>query len=370
MQQEENQTEDVKADVTPMEDLGTSWKDYSLQIDNQLYHFPMKVTDLEAMGWNLYTDYEDPLTEIDSACDKLMWFANDNYRLDFVVYNPDLSRNSYENCVIAGVLISYTDIPLEGSHIFLPGGIIYGQSTADDVLAVFTNPKYNNKLESGGIALSYQDEDLYSGLDLMFDDNTGVLNSIEMKAYDIPEGYESKEVDENAETITNYVYVTPTELGNDIKSATILFGGDLYTLPAPVSAFLDNGWSLENGDELIRGGGGECQDMTRNGESFQICAVNNSVDAAAVTDCYVEELSSAGLRFNDIVLPGNIEEGMAEEELIDSLKQMGTEYQVEEFDEYKYYQMILAEPDYANNCRICVSEGVVQYITICKALKQ
>ena len=48
----------------------------------------------------------------------------------------------------------------------------------------------------------------------------------------------------NETTEKELSYKAPTELGDDLLSFTIKLEGDLYKLPAPMSAFLDNGFTI------------------------------------------------------------------------------------------------------------------------------
>lgn len=51
-------------------------------------------------------------------------------------------------------------------------------------------------------------------------------------------------VTEVPEIRTNYQ--TPAALGSDFMDPEVEFMGNLYRLPAPVSAFLDNGWEMKD----------------------------------------------------------------------------------------------------------------------------
>ena len=55
---------------------------------------------------------------------------------------------------------------------------------------------------------------------------------------------QEEEESEEESTGVVYEYVAPTELGDDIYSFNFELDGHVYTLPAPVSEFLDNGWEM------------------------------------------------------------------------------------------------------------------------------
>ena len=58
-------------------------------------------------------------------------------------------------------------------------------------------------------------------------------------------------------------YQTPAALGSDFMDPEVEFMGNLYRLPAPVSAFLDNGWEMKDvaEDAFVEGVGLEFIDM-------------------------------------------------------------------------------------------------------------
>ena len=86
-------------------------------------------------------------------------------------------------------------------------------------------------------------------------------------------------------------YSIPEQLGDDLRSFIIELEGDLYRLPAPLSAFLENGWEVtENNEGFIDAYSSSTNvlDLTRNNITiYDIDMVNFDNERKAIEDCYV-----------------------------------------------------------------------------------
>lgn len=71
--------------------------------------------------------------------------------------------------------------------------------------------------------------------------------------------------------------------------------GDLYSLPAPVSAFTANGWEIQDAEDTpyVEGGGIAFIDMMKNNQSIHFSVYNETENATALENCFVRELSFA-----------------------------------------------------------------------------
>ena len=105
-------------------------------------------------------------------------------------------------------------------------------------------------------------------------------------------------------------YSAPTELTDDLFSFNVKLGGDMYTLPAPISEFLNNGWVIASSDNntvaakdtLING-----INLRKENVTFEANVYNPSSQETALNNCYVTSLvTSADSGTIDILLPKNI----------------------------------------------------------------
>lgn len=125
----------------------------------------------------------------------------------------------------------------------------------------------------------------------------------------VPEDLEEDTVSEEVpEVVTQYQ--APTELGNDLSSCIAEIDGHLYKIPAPVSAFLENGWDILYNDnsEVIAGkDSGYGYYLTKDNQKFRIGIKNYAENATAVENCFVVDI------YNDdfsTVIPVKLQNGI------------------------------------------------------------
>ena len=166
------------------------------------------------------------------------------------VINLGINEAGLEDCLIGGITVdgSY-DIDLSTVSVKLPGGLELGKATLDDIKAAYGEPSdtYEGDLYT---KLTYE-KDSYQEVELSVykDDNT--LKEVDLRNFEEPEDYDKGTVsDEVPDIVTSYE--TPTALGDDMLDTAVEYMGDLYSLPAPVSAFTANGWGKSRMQRTLR----------------------------------------------------------------------------------------------------------------------
>lgn len=101
---------------------------YSIKINGVEYNFPMTYQEFSELGWKNYYDETGSIeAEEGLAPDEMeggMFYNNgDIVALEFVYYNPSDSFATYENCMVVGVRLSYSQT-------------LNGQDDAEDVVVV------------------------------------------------------------------------------------------------------------------------------------------------------------------------------------------------------------------------------------------
>jgi len=127
-------------------------------------------------------------------------------------------------------------------------------------------------------------------------------------------------------------YSAPSELGNDLTSFNVEIEGNLYRLPAPVSAFLDNGWEITKKEvDTIAANSNSSMSITitKNNKNCTVGLINYSDEVQTVEACYVYNINSKfynilGEALCDIdpVLPGGVTIGTSESEMKDIYKSL------------------------------------------------
>ena len=93
------------------------------------------------------------------------------------------------------------------------------------------------------------------------------------------------------EEIPGYLsyYSAPSSLGSDLHKPIVSIEGDLYQFPCPVRAFLKNGWTGDNLDDIVAPGPTSTLTLTRNGKTIRFGNVSNPLaESTTVRNCVVE----------------------------------------------------------------------------------
>ena len=329
----ETAAQEDSADSESTGELGDDIYSFSMEFDGQTMKFPMTYQDFVGMGWEL-SSREDPDMKISTNSYGFVSFNKGKNSVSAEVMNLGINEVGLEDSLIGGITVdgSY-DIDLTSVSVKLPGGIELGKSTLDDIKAAYGDPSdtYEGDLYT---KVTYE-KDTYQEVELSVfkDDNT--LKKVDMENLEEPEGYDKGAVsDEVPDIVTSYE--TPTALGDDMLDTAVEYMGDLYSLPAPVSAFTANGWKIQNAEDTpyVEGNGLAFIDMMKNNQSIHFSVYNETENATALENCFVRELSFATYDPESIAmkLSGDITLGADKAELIKMADEKG--YISEENDDY------------------------------------
>ena len=334
----ETAAQEDSADSESTGELGDDIYSFSMKFDGQTMKFPMTYQEFTDMGWELSSS-EDPDTKVSTNSYGMLTFNKGASSVYADVINLGINEVGLEDCLIGGISVdgSY-DVDLTAVSVKLPGDIELGKATLDDIKAAYGEPSdtYEGDLYT---KLTYE-KDSYQEVELSVfkDDNT--LKEVDMRNFEEPEDYDKGTVsDEVPDIVTSYE--TPTALGDDMMDTAVEYMGDLYSLPAPVSAFTANGWEIQDAEDTpyVEGGGIAFIDMMKNNQSIHFSVYNETENATALENCFVRELSFATYDPESIAmkLSGDITLGSDKAELIKMADEKG--YISEENDDYlRIYQ--------------------------------
>lgn len=329
----ETAAQEDSADSESTGELGDDIYSFSMEFDGQIMKFPMTYQEFTDMGWELSSS-EDPDTKVSTNSYGMLTFNKGASSVYADVINLGINEVGLEDCLIGGISVdgSY-DVDLTAVSVKLPGDIELGKATLDDIKAAYGEPSdtYEGDLYT---KLTYE-KDSYQEVELSVykDDNT--LKEVDLRNFEEPEDYDKGTVsDEVPDIVTSYE--TPTALGDDMLDTAVEYMGDLYSLPAPVSAFTANGWEIQDAEDTpyVEGGGIAFIDMMKNNQSIHFSVYNETENATALENCFVRELSFATYDPESIAmkLSGDITLGADKAELIKMADEKG--YISEENDDY------------------------------------
>lgn len=343
---------EAESDTADSSELSDDIYSFQVKINSTVYTFPMSYSDFTAAGW---TCEDDETEEIAPNYYDLVTFENsDGLQAYGEVANLGLSNAALSDCQVVGINIdSYMMEDAPDTTIELPGGIVYGTSTLDDIQAAYGTPTdtYEGDLYT---SLRYQ-YDYYQEVELYVDAETGVLSEIDLENMVADEEANAAAAAEVTDDPTEEVlaYEAPTELGDDLLSFIVEYAGDLYQLPAPVSVFEENGWTIEDdSDSVVAAHSSGWVYMRKDNQSYHALAENYGDSAASIRNCFVLSVESDTYTTDlPITLQKGITRDMTEAEVAAALE--GVDYELDdESDTFHYY-------------RIASEESTLDYVEIC-----
>lgn len=326
--------------VTTPSELSDDIYSFQISIDGTVYQFPMWASDFAALGWTYDGDATQTL-ESNQYTAAETWIKDD-YSVYTKLANLSLNSVSFEDSMVAGITLEEYYLKDCDWEIILPKGIQYGVSTKEDIIAAYGEPNYEYDGDNW-YKMGYE-YDLYQSVYLYVSAETGVLCEIEIENIIELEGADNSVNAEVPEIVKGYT--APTAVGDDLYVFNIELEGNLYTLPCPVSVFLENGFTINenNSDSAFGAGNIGWVELRYNNQSYR-CLVHNYADYATTAEnCFVTSMESSIYDPDfDLTIPCGIKRGDSEESVLEILKNFNYEVETPENSEFTYYEVY--DPD-------------------------
>lgn len=354
VEEEEEETTKPSGTVNTPSELSDDIYSFQVSIDGTVYQFPMWASDFAALGWEFDGTPDGTLASYEYTVAET--WVKDGVEVYTNLANLTMNTLTYEDAMVAGIEFDKWNMEDCDWEIILPKGVQYGVSTRDDIIAAWGEPtsEYDGSMYYN---MTYE-YDSYQEIDLYVYKDTGVLQEIEIRNMIELEGGDNTVDPTVPEAVKNYQ--APTELGDDLYVYNIEIEGNLYTLPFPVSALLDNGFTIkESGSDMEIGAGSYgWVELVYNNQSFS-CIVDNYADYATIAEnCFITSFESDEYFSNfDVTIPGGLKRGDSEKTLLDVIKNFN--YEVETSGDYTYYSIYKPDDEYGSKFDIRVKEGVI-----------
>ena len=175
-------TSSLEDSYPPADNLPQNWDSFSIQINDAVYTLPVPLSVFLDAGWNVSEEdanlqlpgASDPYAEYDRT-----WLSltNDSDQgIDVLVYNTTEQSINITEATVGDVSIIYGNYEFAGTELRLPGGLMLGWSTRDDVLNLYGKPY--TYYESG--TLEYQIDNLFTGYWRFNFNDSGYLTGVMM----------------------------------------------------------------------------------------------------------------------------------------------------------------------------------------------
>jgi hypothetical protein len=328
-----NKPNGTKPDFGPLSDDIYS---FQIEIDGDVYQFPMKYTDFISYGWVI--EGNDTET-IDPNYYMYNTFAKGKLKCFADIINFDINALPINECYVGGITISDSQaLNAKNFTMRLPKGIEYGKSTVEDVKAAYGTP--SDTYESEYYTSLRYEYASYQEIKIVVSADTGRISEIEVTNLTMPEDFVAGEVDTTVPEIVNK-YKSPDKLDDDFDAFTVKYGGDLYQLPAPVSCFTANGWKIieKESEMVVTGRSFGWVTLIKDNQRLRVIANNYCEKATAIDNCFVTKVQSGDYdNKTEIIIAKNITIGMSVAQLEKTLS--GADYKKNDSSSsYDYYEI-------------------------------
>lgn len=335
---------------------------FQVSVNGVVYQFPMWYSDFESLGYV----YQGSETDMISS-NEYTWedWKRDGVSFSTYIGNFALNTSPASECEVLGMTFDKYDMDDCDYEVILPGGIQYGVSTKEDVLAAYGTPSSDY---DGDLYYKMEYElDTYKDIEIYIWKDTGTVREISLRNFVKLEGGN----DEVSSEVTAEVlaYTAPSSIGADLYSFDFEIEGHLYSLPCPVSELINNGFTIDqsNSDEYVAAGSSGHVTLRYNNQSIRLW-IDNPSDYATIPEyCFFKDFETGSDNYDptfSVVTPGGITLGTKEDDLLAAIGDLY--YETYEGTYYKSYTVYDNNRSSSNYYCFSVNEGVVDSIEIQK----
>ena len=165
----------------PSPELPNGWESFSIQINDTVYTLPVPLAVFLDDGWVISEeDVDIYLAGADSPSASYEWewvsLTNDREQdVSVCVFNTTESAIPVAESTVGGIHVIYGNYDFSGTELRLPGGLMLGWSTREDVLELYGQP--DDSFESYSLTYEIDDPVDRAYWNLFFDDS-GILDDV------------------------------------------------------------------------------------------------------------------------------------------------------------------------------------------------
>lgn len=323
---------DTPADTTASGDLSDDLYSFQFSLNGTVYTLPCAYSQLTENGWSI-EDIGDQTLEPDqyTFSDALI---NGDMRIMASLVNTDTKVLPMDKCNVGKISIDNYQAE-KGVKLIFPKNITYG-STYDDVIAAYGKP--TEESGSGSIKTLSYNLDTYSDVVITINTESNTVDSLEMENLITTEtSSSSKSSGEVPDVVKNYT--APASVGKTWDSFDLKYADAYYHLPAPVSSFIDNGWTMvTDGNEMLAAKDSTVGVELRKDNQVLSASVRNYTDTEQpVSNCFLTSVKTSEYEAKvSIELPQGITEKSKTEDILAAYGEPTDKDSSASFDFYEY----------------------------------
>ncbi|WP_294406075.1 hypothetical protein [uncultured Clostridium sp.] len=310
---------------------------FELLINGEKYKLPCDYEELSKRGWNIENDMNEVLAPNEYSMSTDMINGDCTFSARFL--NLGVNEVPYNKCKLGGLIISDTDVK-NGTDVKLPKGINM-KSSKDDIIKAYGEPTRNS--ESGDLAFLSYELGLYQEIEFTIDEKSNEViklkmdNMIEEKNDTNKESSTSTEEQKSSD---ENVSKSATELGDDLFNKNVEVEGVVYTLPASIKEFEQNGWKVqeEAGEKVKARDTNVRVTLRKNNSVIKVSAKNNTANETEVENCDITRIEVREENKISLKLPKGVQIGSSKEELESAYT--GLETKKSDSTNFEYYNYL------------------------------
>lgn len=345
----------VPAEVVEELQMSDDLFDFTFTLEGVIYQLPFAFSQLTENGWTIASDNYNSSTNIPGMDKEYLSMVKDGKRIYVDVYNDTGNFITIGQSKVGGIEVNCST----NTAFSIAKGIL-PSSSSEEIIAAFGAPNERN-IEAQYETLTYGQDSYTSGVSFRSyapESDMYEYSTIEMNNF-IFQG-----VTETNPALPAYLaeYTAPTAIGDDLYSGIVQIDGDMYQLPAPVSAFLDNGWVFSRQPAHVVAGGDESVTLSRGGKELSLRLGNFAEYQTTPENCAVSKIYIDDYDDIPVELPMGIHMGMTLKELEnvlpDTAERTDSTYSIG-FDFYEY-----ETNDYSLSISVDAQSGILDNISL------
>ncbi len=252
--------------------------DFTLKLDGNVVKLPCPLSALTDKGWTLSESgvTDDAVLAGKEEIDYEM--AKNGQTITVTFFNPSGNAAAIKDCLVAGFYIYGDEVKVE-----FPKGITVN-STKDEIIAAYGAP--NDESDSSSyVRLSYYGEDNYNSYVAFRVSNDKNEKNVITVCNKVSNGVTT----ETSTEVPDYLseYKAPTSSAKNLSEPVITIEGELYRMPAPLSQFVDNGWSITQKPGSVTAGGNAGVTLKKGSKTLSVQVVNLADYQTTAENCAV-----------------------------------------------------------------------------------
>jgi len=298
--------------VTPPDGLSDDLFSFMFSLNGDIYALPFPFTEIEANGWEWDNPQDIPLNPNQRGVSKLMRYGDNTFHLSTVNTSQDVVMSHYSD---VGVINLDRFDAQRGAELIFPGGITVG-TPYEDVIAIHGEPSERRPYAENAMTRSLvYSVGAYANVTIAIEIETGLVFSLRMENVFAREALPAFEGDLPDSVLA---YLPPESLGDNWGSLSIRLVDDMYTIPAPVVVFVENGWVIESDpNEMVPAQTTVSNVQLRYGNQVMRVSIRNYEDTAQpISHTHVTRVEfSRHFAVVPTELPGGITENSTSEDV-------------------------------------------------------